>query len=185
MRGKTLLGLVLLVALLLARTGAARAAPLAITFQLTAAQVVPAPSSVVSGFAQVIYDSSSSDLSFSFTLFGVSPGDVTGVDLHRGSPGTNGEVVRQLSAGGAAQASGRTTLSQSEAFELLNGVLYVDVHTRQQPDGAARGQIVPPGVIPPPPTPVPPPPSVSQETTLAAGQRSVIRPPDTGDAGLR
>ena len=93
-------------------------------------------------------------------------GVVTGAHIHRGSSGTNGPIVANLNIGGAfASASagdGAATTSTStggtitstelkgplagkqisDLIKLIEGgQAYVNVHTRQHPNGEIRGQL--------------------------------------------
>jgi hypothetical protein len=69
---------------------------------------------------------------------------VTGVHLHRGKPGVSGDVLLDLSA--SVQSNG--TISGSAANPsrtlveaLLQGDVYINVHTQNYPQGEIRGQV--------------------------------------------
>lgn len=75
--------------------------------------------------------------------------DVSRVDaptqahVHRGRAGANGAVVVALKAPQRGRATGCVGVSRETARALLRqpGLFYVDVHTRQYPSGAVRGQL--------------------------------------------
>ena len=178
---------------------AAQAAPLRFTIQLTGAQVVPPVTTAAIGFAQLVFEPETRDLSYSFVLFGLAPKDVTGMELHRGAIGATGDLVQTLSSGGSTQGVGLATLAVADAADFMRGLLYIDVRTRAYPEGVVRGQVLVPGAPNPTPTPTPTPTPVPTSTPVpptpepvdqpalapATGFRGVITPPNTGDAGLR
>jgi CHRD domain len=127
-------------------TGSALAAPTSFQVQLTGAGEVPAVQTAGTGTADLTYDPATRIVTWSITYSGfASP--VTMAHFHRGAAGRNGPVVIWLSKRGTPPASpitGQATLTPAQAQQFLAGDWYVNVHTKDHPAGAARGQVVPP-----------------------------------------
>ena len=77
-----------------------------------------------------------------------SSGAITGAHIHMGPAGLSGPVVKPLLVTGDSFAVTWTPndnaepLTPSAVKELLNGGLYLNVHTAANPNGEVRGQIV-------------------------------------------
>src|ERR1700691_4745499 len=72
---------------------------------------------------------------------------VTMAHFHDGGTGQNGKVEIWLTKKGEPVSSpikGSATLTPDQAQEFLAGDLYINVHTKDHPAGAIRGQVVPP-----------------------------------------
>ncbi|KAE8764036.1 CHRD domain-containing protein [Georgenia thermotolerans] len=69
--------------------------------------------------------------------------DATQAHVHRGRAGENGAVVVALKSPQRGRVNGCAGVSREIARDLLRqpNLFYVDVHTRQYPDGAVRGQL--------------------------------------------
>jgi hypothetical protein len=69
--------------------------------------------------------------------------EATQAHVHRGRAGENGAVVVALKAPERGRVTGCVGVSRETARDLLRqpSLFYVDVHTRQYPDGAVRGQL--------------------------------------------
>jgi hypothetical protein len=66
---------------------------------------------------------------------------ITGAHVHRAPEGVAGPVVHPFEFSGN-HAEGTWTLSDQEKQDLLAGLLYVNVHTMQYPNGEIRGQLL-------------------------------------------
>ena len=62
--------------------------------------------------------------------------------IHFGRPGRSGGIAAPLCAPCRASAAGRTALSARALRALRTGAAYVNVHTRRNPAGEIRGQLV-------------------------------------------
>lgn len=88
-------------------------------------------------------------LRFDITVDGLS-GPITGAHFHRAPAGANGGVVRDIlaefaggtSASGVWRADDASPLTPALIADLLNGGIYVNVHTGAFPGGEIRGQVI-------------------------------------------
>jgi CSLREA domain-containing protein len=111
--------------------------------RLTAAQVVPATSSPGSGLIILKRspDGASNDVSISLSLDNLSS-PVTAVHLHGPATATtNAPALVTLPSGEFTDF--QAVLTPQQMGYLVNGQLYVDVHTQNNPDGEIRAQIAP------------------------------------------
>jgi hypothetical protein len=191
----------------------ATAEPIVFQTDMFGAQQVPPVQTNAYGFVRFFFNDARTAADYTVDVKGLATGLVLGADIHRGSPGENGPVVKELATGGFIVAAGHMTLSSRDLQELEDGEWYVSLKTVDHPQGELRGQVVlpprfQPTPIPPPPAPTvqpapdvpPPPPDEAPEppadsepveepprpTTpmpLPAGAR--VLPPNTGDGGLR
>jgi CSLREA domain-containing protein len=111
--------------------------------RLTAAQVVPPTNSDADGL--IILKRSpvggSSDVSISLSLNHLSS-TVTGVHLH-GPAAANTNAPALITLPDGEFTDFRLVLTQEQRSYLVNGQLYVDVHTQNNPDGEIRAQLSP------------------------------------------
>jgi hypothetical protein len=86
-------------------------------------------------------------------------GAITGITIHRGAPGVNGETVFSVPLNGNP-AQGTWSIPSNLVTEFTAGNLYVVVSTAAFPSGELRGQIAdgvtPREILPAPVVPVPP-----------------------------
>jgi hypothetical protein len=122
----------------------------------------------IGGLARFVFDDVTNELSFFVTVTGVSPDEITAAHIHRGARGVNGPIIHFLSATGFTQVSGRIQLSAADVADLRAGNLYANIHSKTNPGGVARGQIVLPAAPARP----------------AAAASPAVAPPRTGDGGL-
>jgi hypothetical protein len=110
---------------------------------LTAADEVPANTSSGKGEANVNYDKASKKLTYKLTYSGLT-GDATAAHFHGpAAPGANAGVVIPIGSGApASPTEGSATLTDAQAADLLAGKWYVNVHTKANPGGEIRGQVV-------------------------------------------
>jgi CHRD domain len=126
----------------------AEAAPIPIVVPLSGAEQVPPVQTPGSGTANLTYDPDTRVVTWNITFSGL-PSDATMAHIHGPGPmGKNAPVLIWLSKRGSSSATspmtGQATLSPEQAREFLSGNTYVNVHTKDHPDGELRGQIMPP-----------------------------------------
>lgn len=114
-------------------------------------------------------DEVTKDLSFTVSVEGIAQEDVTAAHIHRGARGTNGPIIHALSLTSFSQVSGTVRLSDDDIADLRAGNFYVNIHSKANPAGFARMQLIPP------PPPAPPAPSAPPLVVVA---------PRAGDGGL-
>lgn len=114
--------------------------------RMTGAQQVPPLA--VAGLGTASFSLTPDGLAYAITVNGLS-GAVNAAHIHRGAPGANGPVVRDLladfignTATGVWKLTDAQPLTAALVTELLTGNLYVNVHTAANPTGEIRGQIV-------------------------------------------
>jgi hypothetical protein len=136
------LGLVLLAGLAVGATPA-----YAETFECTAtldgAQEVPPVETEGTGSASASFDSDTSELSWEIEFSGLS-GPATAAHFHGpAAEGANAGVQVNIGdvSGLESPMSGTAELTAEQAQMLLDGQLYINIHTEQSPDGEIRGQV--------------------------------------------
>jgi hypothetical protein len=144
--------LLLLCFALLTPRPAVRAEAFIVQIDMTGSQNVPRVDTQAYGFVRFFFDETRRNAEYTVDVKGISGSLVTGAELRRGQPGTNGPLVRRLADGGFLVTSGRLRLTPAELEEMLSGNWYVVVRTLRHPDGEIRGQVVlPPDFLPPTP----------------------------------
>jgi hypothetical protein len=118
-----------------------------------------------SAYVTFVFDDVTNDLSYAVTVSGLSADLVTASHIHRGAKGVNGPVIHNLSLVGFTQISGVLHFAPADVADLRAGNYYFNVHSKDNPGGFARMQLVLPSVP-------------------AAAATSPVTPPRTGDAGL-
>ncbi|RKF38274.1 CHRD domain-containing protein [Paraburkholderia fungorum] len=126
----------------------AQAAPVSFDVPLTGAQQVPPVQTPGSGSASLTYDASTRVVTWNITFSGLSS-QATMAHFHGPAPaGKNAGVKVWLSQKGTMEMtsplSGQTTLSPDDAKMFEAGDMYINVHTKTNPGGEIRGQVVPP-----------------------------------------
>ncbi len=111
---------------------------------LTGANEVPPVTSPGKGEANVDYDKASKKLTYK-VIYSDLTGDATAAHFHGpAAPGANAGVVIPIGSGAPANPTeGSATLTDAQAADLLAGRWYVNVHTKANPGGEIRGQIMP------------------------------------------
>lgn len=115
--------------------------------RLDAGQEVPPNASPALGTASATL--TSSGLLLNLTANGLT-GPITGAHLHRGPPGIGGPVVRDILADFTSPTTAQVLWRSDDAMpmsptllrELLNGNIYVNLHTAALPAGEIRGQLI-------------------------------------------
>ncbi len=107
---------------------------------MTSAQEVPPNPSAGKGTTDVTFDTTSKVLTWKTTYSGLT-GPATMAHFHGpAEPGKNAPVIvpfKDASSG----AEGSATLTDEQAKELLDGKVYVNVHTADNKGGEIRGQV--------------------------------------------
>ena len=127
----------------------ASAAIIEFNFPITASQEVPPPTVLgdavqPSGIGSVTYDTDTNEFSYIIGYVGLT-GSLTSAHVHGPAPiGAVAGVAFPISAGAGASGLiiGTTTISEAEEADLLAGLMYVNIHTAENPAGEIRGQIV-------------------------------------------
>ncbi|MBS1495244.1 MAG: CHRD domain-containing protein [Bacteroidetes bacterium] len=118
--------------------------------RLDGLQEVPSVTTNAKGYCAVTLISvGGAGLVYNISLNGLS-GAITGAHFHYGGIGVAGPVIKDLTADivgnnitGTWRTTGTGALVDSLIIALLNGGLYVNVHTAANPGGEIRGQIMP------------------------------------------
>jgi hypothetical protein len=126
----------------------AEAAPIPISVPLSGSEQVPPVQTQGSGTANLTYDPDTRVVTWNITFSGLSS-DATMAHIHGPGPiGKNAPPVVWLSKRGSSSVTspmtGQATLSPEQAQEFIGGNTYINVHTKQHPDGEIRGQIIAP-----------------------------------------
>lgn len=109
---------------------------------LTGAQEVPFVSTTATGTGTFLL--TSAGLQYDITLANLSGSLITGAHFHRGATGVSGPVLEPITFNSDLHAFGTwTDLTESERDDILNGLIYVNVHTQAYPNGEIRGQVLP------------------------------------------
>jgi hypothetical protein len=110
------------------------------TAELAGAQEVPPVETEATGSADITYDTESMELSWTIEHSGLS-GDVTAAHFH--GPAAEGENAGPIVPIEMSDlAEGSATLDETQANSLMEGMLYVNLHTAEHPDGEIRGQVM-------------------------------------------
>ncbi len=111
---------------------------------LNGAQEVPAVTTNATGVSQFSLSSDFTSISYSVQVEGLS-GSIMGAHLHEGAAGTNGPVVVDLTGDVIGNTiSGTITgaaLTPALIVELLEGNIYLNVHTSANMGGEIRAQV--------------------------------------------
>jgi hypothetical protein len=153
--------------------GSTPASAAVVTMQGTATGAEENPPVAGSGTVQVrfTFDDATKVLTYSATVNGISPAEVTASHIHRGAKGVNGPIIYPLSTTSFSSVSGQITLTDADVADLKAGNLYFNAHSNANPGGFARFQLI----LPAAPTA----PAASPTAVTASP-----RPPATGDGGL-
>ncbi|CAB3774691.1 CHRD domain-containing protein [Paraburkholderia humisilvae] len=126
----------------------AQAAPVSFQVPLTGAQQVPPVQTPGSGSADLTYDPDTHVVTWNIRFSGLSS-QATMAHFHGPAPaGKNAGVRVWLSQKGSMEmtspVSGQATLSPDDVKMFEAGDMYINVHTKNNPNGEIRGQVVPP-----------------------------------------
>lgn len=113
----------------------------AITVMLNGAQEVPAVTTSASGMGFFMLQKHQGKLSIKIVTDGLS-GAITGAHLHNGVAGTNGAVVENLTSSINGNVIMADVDPTSYLNDLMNGNIYINIHTAANPNGEIRGQLM-------------------------------------------
>jgi CHRD domain len=110
---------------------------------MNAASEVPPNASAGTGNAVVKLDKATKTLTWTVTYGGLT-GDATAAHFHGpAAPGANAPVVVPIGMGSVPNpATGSKVLTDDQIADLTAGKWYVNVHTKANPGGEIRGQVV-------------------------------------------
>jgi hypothetical protein len=121
--------------------GSASAATEKFHATLEAASEVPPSKSTGSGEATASLDTATHELTYDVTFSGFAS-DVTAAHIHGPAPeGKNAGVVVPLGNAPKSPIHGSAKLTPDQEKELVAGMYYVNVHSKNHPGGAIRGQL--------------------------------------------
>jgi CHRD domain len=130
------------VLVLLGGVALASATTINLTASLTASAEVPPTSSAGTGSLTGTFDPASKKLTWTLTYSGLT-GPATMAHFHGPAPtGTAAPVEVPLTGSLASPIHGAATLTDLQAKELLDGKMYVNVHTVANKPGEIRGQVI-------------------------------------------
>lgn len=142
-RGLAILAGLVLLAGALAGSRPAYAEPFACTATLAGEQEVPPVETEGAGTATVSFDSDTNELSWDIEFSGLS-GNATGAHFHGpAAEGANAGVQVNIGdvSGLESPMAGTAELTAEQAQMLLDGEMYINIHTEANPDGEIRGQV--------------------------------------------
>jgi hypothetical protein len=132
-------------AALLASGAPSYAATTAFKADLKGASEVPPNTTAGTGSVTATYDPATKELSYSGSFSGLT-GPVMAAHFHGpAEPGKNAGVQIWISEKGKEFESpfkGSVKLTDAQAADLMNGQWYVNLHTKTNPGGELRGQLV-------------------------------------------
>lgn len=121
--------------------GSASAATEKFHATLSAGAEVPPTKSTGSGEATASLDTTTHELTYDVTFKGLSS-EVTAAHIHGpAGPGKNAGVVVPLGTAPKSPIHGTAKLTTEQERDLSSGMLYVNVHSKNNPSGAVRGQL--------------------------------------------
>jgi hypothetical protein len=125
---------------LLALAGSPFAAEMMMKTELSGAQEVPPVESAATGTADITYDDASKTLTWTVEYSGLT-GPATAAHFHGPAPeGENAGVAIPIDDL-ESPMEGSATLTDEQAQQLTDGLLYVNIHTEANPGGEIRGQV--------------------------------------------
>ena len=128
-------------ALALAGSFTAHAATMKYHADLTATQEVPPTKSAGKGEATVTLNTATHEATVELTFSGFSS-DVTAAHIHGpAAAGKNAGVLVPLGTAPKSPVHTTAKLTPEQEKQLEDGMTYVNVHTKDDPSGAIRGQL--------------------------------------------
>ncbi len=108
---------------------------------LTASAEVPPSKSTGSGEATVSLDTATHTITYDVTFKGFSSAVVAAHIHGPAEPGKNAGVLIAFPANPTSPIHGTATLTPEQEQQLTAGLLYVNIHSKNNPSGAVRGQL--------------------------------------------
>ena len=108
----------------------------------TGDRVVPAVKSSATARARFELDPIRGELSYDVSVNGLLPSDILFAHLHRGESETNGPVLFLLSRTSARRFSGKLLLRGAVLTALIEGELYLSIHTARHRAGELRAPLL-------------------------------------------
>jgi len=103
---------------------------------------VPPNASAGKGTADINYDAASKKLSWKLTYSGLS-GPATAAHFHGpAAAGKNAGVAVAIPNAAKSPVDGSATLTDAQAADLMAGKYYINIHTKANPGGEIRGQVM-------------------------------------------
>jgi hypothetical protein len=121
--------------------GMASAATTKFSATLTPASEVPPSTSTGSGAATVSLDTGTHEITYDVTFSGFASAAVAAHIHGPAEAGKNAGVIVPLGNNPTSPIHGTAKLTPEQEQELTAGLLYVNVHTKNNPNGAIRGQL--------------------------------------------
>jgi hypothetical protein len=123
-------------------TFAAHAATMKFHATLTAAQEVPPTKSSGKGDVTVMLDTATHEVTVDLTFSGFAS-DVTAAHIHGpAEAGKNAGVVVPLGNAPKSPVHVTAKLTEEQQKQLESGMMYVNIHSKSNPSGAVRGQLM-------------------------------------------
>lgn len=122
--------------------GTASAATVKFHATLNGASEAPATKSTGSGEATASLDTATHELSYDVSFKGFAS-DVTAAHFHGpAEPGKNAGVVVPLGTAPSSPIHGTVKLTPEQEKQMTAGMYYANIHTKNNPSGAIRGQMM-------------------------------------------
>ncbi len=129
-------------ALVLASVVGAHAATEKFHAALSGAQEVPPTKSPATGTANVTLDTATHEVTVDLTFSGFTD-DVTAAHIHGpAEAGKNAGVAVPLGNAPKSPVHATAKLTEEQQKQLEAGMMYVNVHSKDNPSGAIRGQLM-------------------------------------------
>lgn len=116
-----------------------------VTAKLTGSQEVPPVTTDAVGLASFTINETRDSVNFNIVANGLS-GEITGIHIHEGEMGSNGGVAVNLTSyikGNQIKGAIATSdVTKTFISSLLSNQLYVNIHTKANPNGEIRGQLM-------------------------------------------
>lgn len=122
--------------------GTASAASVKFHAELTPGAEVPPTKSTGSGQANVTLDTATHEITYDVTFKGFASA-VTAAHIHGpAEPGKNAGVLIPFGNAPTSPIHGTKQLTSEQEQQLTAGMYYVNIHTKNNPSGAIRGQLM-------------------------------------------